>query len=149
MGSMTSVIPAATVGVKDMADSSLRITLEFEPRHAREAYALFGARGTPVAVVALKVGYEQKVDPLPGPAHKAAENVHVGGPLARLAGQWCADPAFREWIYVDTEAQAAEKIRAFCKIESRRLLDHDLEAATKFKKLFRTPYMAHIKDGAL
>ena len=91
----------------------------------------------------------QPIDTLPEPVQKAAENVHIGGPLARLAGQWCADPAFREWIYVDTEAQAAEKIRAFCNIESRRLLDHDLEAATKFKKLFRTPYMAHIKDGAL
>ena len=141
MGSMTSVIPAATVGVKDMADSSLRITLEFEPRHAREAYALFGARGTPVAVVALKVGYEQKVDPLPGPAHKAAENVHVGGPLARLAGQWCADPAFQRWLFVGSEAQAAEKVKAFCEVNSRRMLDHDPEAARLFQDIFRGPYM--------
>ena len=144
-----SAIQAASAGVKDMADGSLRITLEFEPRHAKDAYALFGARGTPVAVVALKVGYEQKVDPLPGPAHKAAENVHVGGPLAMLAGQWCADPAFQRWLFVGSEAQAAEKIRAFCKVDSRRLLDHDPEAAQLFQDIFRGPYMAHIKDSAL
>ena len=39
-----SAIQAASAGVKDMADGSLRITLEFEPRHAKDAYALFGAR---------------------------------------------------------------------------------------------------------
>ena len=139
-----SKLRPASAGVRDMADGSLRITLEFEPRHAREAYALFGARGTPVAVAALKVGYEQASDTPPVP-----EKEPVGGPLARLAGQWCADPAFQRWLFVGSEEQAAEKIRAFCKVDSRRLLDNDSEAAKLFKDIFRSPYMAHLKAYAL
>jgi hypothetical protein len=37
-----------------MADGSLRITVEFEPRFAKEAFALFGGRGSPLAVAAIK-----------------------------------------------------------------------------------------------
>ena len=144
-----SAIPCSSVSLKTMADGTLRISLDIEPADAQAAFALFATPGTPAALAALKVGYEQKVDPLPGPAHKAAENVHVGGPLAMLAGQWCAHPAFRKWIYVDTEAQAAEKIRAFCKVDSRRLLDHDPEAAQLFKDIFRSPYMAYLKEEGL
>ena len=48
-----NAIQASSAGVKDMADGSLRITLEFEPRYAKEAYAMFGARGTAIAVAAL------------------------------------------------------------------------------------------------
>lgn len=48
-----SVIQATSAGVKDMADGSLRITIEFDPRFAKDAFALFGARGTPVALAAL------------------------------------------------------------------------------------------------
>lgn len=39
-----SALEAASAGVKDMADGSLRITIEFEPRYAKDAFALFGAR---------------------------------------------------------------------------------------------------------
>ena len=83
----------------------------------------------------------QPVNTSPEPVQKAAENVHVGGPLAQLAGQWCADPAFQRWLFVGSESQAAEKIRAFCKVDSRRLLDHDPEAAKLFHDIFRGPYM--------
>ena len=148
-GCCMSAIPCSSVSLKTMADGTLRISLDIEPRDAQAAFALFATPGTPAALAALKVGYEQKLDTSPEPVQKSAENVHVGGPLAKLAGQWCADAGFREWIYVDTEAQAAEKVRAFCKVDSRRMLDHDPEGAKLFKKLFRTPYMSHLKDGAL
>jgi hypothetical protein len=48
-----SVLQGSSAGVKDLADGSLRITIEFDPRFAKDAFALFGARGTPVALAAL------------------------------------------------------------------------------------------------
>lgn len=45
-----------SAGVKDMADGSLRITIEFDPRFAKDAFSLFGSRGTPIAVAALTSG---------------------------------------------------------------------------------------------
>ena len=153
-----SAIPCASVSLKTMADGTLRISFDVEPVHAQDAFRLFAAPGTPAALAALKVGYEQasdtptpaKVGGNPGelgggtPAKQMTnpgESIHVGGALAQLAGQWCADRAFQKWIFVDTEAQAAEKVRAFCKVDSRRLLDHDPEAAQLFHDIFRGPYM--------
>lgn len=72
-----SALEAASAGVKDMADGSLRITIEFEPRYAKEAFALFGSRGTPLAIAALQVGYAAVVEP---------ESEPKGGALAKLAG---------------------------------------------------------------
>jgi len=45
-----TAIQAASAGIRDMADGSIRLTLEFEPRYAKEAFTLFGSRGTQVAV---------------------------------------------------------------------------------------------------
>jgi hypothetical protein len=75
------VIEAASAGVKDMADGSLRITFEFEPRHAAEAFALFGPRGRAVAVAALKDGSAAVKEPEP--------EKPKGGEWAKLAGIWC------------------------------------------------------------
>ena len=89
----------------------------------------------------------QPIDTLPEPVQKAAENVHVGGPLARLAGQWCADPVFREWLGAFDESHAAAYIKKVCGVASRRLLDHDVDAADKFHAYVRGPYMDYLKDG--
>jgi hypothetical protein len=122
-----------------MADGSLRITLEFEPRFARDAYALFGSRGTPVAVAALK------------PASSKPE-APKGGPLAQWVAMRCHEPHFQAWLYrqdrerwkaaagEDAEEVAANVIRAICGIESRAELDSNPEAAAKLHKLIREPY---------
>lgn len=48
-----AVVSGSTAAVKTMADNTLRITIDIEPRHAQAAFAMFGMRGTPVAVARL------------------------------------------------------------------------------------------------
>lgn len=78
-----------------------------------------------------------------------------GGPLSRLAGQWCLDPMFCEWLsirYIDRydpsggspSTAAAEVIRDVCGISSRALLDHNPKAAALFNTRFRQPFMDYL-----
>lgn len=131
-----SVIQASSAGVRDMADGSLRITLEFEPRHAKDAYALFGTRGTPVAVAALtqESAQEQAQNEMIGEKPK-------GGPLAKLAGMWCKDENFLKWVCAYDEEHAARFIRCTCAINSRSELDSNPGAAILFNENIRIPYM--------
>jgi hypothetical protein len=45
-----AIIMASTVSTKTMADDTLRLTIDIDPRYANEAFALYGRRGTPVAL---------------------------------------------------------------------------------------------------
>lgn len=79
-----SVIQATSAGVKDMADGSLRITIEFDPRFAKDAFALFGARGTPVALAALTqqatIAHAQAEAVAPKPApNQLAQKMMIDG----------------------------------------------------------------------
>jgi hypothetical protein len=135
-----SAIEATTAGVKDMADNTLRITLEFEPRHAKAAFELFGARGTPVAIAALKSA--------------KAEPAQKGGQLAQWVAMRCGEAAFQRWLqdtfpaqwqdaHGDTPAKwAASTVRAVCGIESRAELDNDEAAALRFHARIRRPFEA-------
>lgn len=38
-------------------------------------------------------------------------------------------------------------MRQVCQVDSRALLDHDAEAATRFHRLIRLPYLAHLNDA--
>lgn len=139
-----SAIEASSAGVKDMADGSLRITVEFEPRFAKDAYALFGARGTPLAIAALQVGYAQVSE-----VTEVTEKPK-GGPLAKLAGMWCNDPEFWKWLTIAHEYtchcsdDAAVSLYEICGIDSRTELDNDHIAAEKFHRLIRGPYSKYL-----
>jgi hypothetical protein len=120
-----TVIQASSAGVRDMADGSLRITFEFEPRHAKDAYALFGARGTSVAIAALKDGHEAVKEP-----------EFKGGDLAKAAGMLDMNPLF--WKYADSfNATPRKLLTEKCGVLSRKELDHNPEAAGKFQALMR------------
>ena len=88
-----SAIEAVTAGIKDLADGTLRVSFDIEPRYAQEAYALFGSRGSSVAIAALT---QQATT-----AIAQAEAVQKAPPLtglALLAVQWCKEPKFWEWL---------------------------------------------------
>ena len=135
-----SAIPCASVSLKTMADGTLRISFDIEPANAQDAFRLFAAPGTPAAIAALQVGYAAASDATPDDQQK-------GGALAKLAGMWCADKTFQSWLGLDpdsaapTENGAALCFYEICNIQSRRQLDHDTEAAERFNKLIRGPYM--------
>jgi hypothetical protein len=148
-----TVISAASAGVKDMADGSLRITFEFEPRHAADAFALFGPRGRSVAIAALADGHARASDTSPEPVVETPKKEHKGGEWAKLAGMWCADPDF--WAFlnqqfpgddlVTTADQAAMSVRVYCDIASRAELDHSKEALYLFKQRFIYPFQKWMK----
>lgn len=154
---MTAVIEAASAGVRDMADGSLRITFEFEPRHAPAAYALFGSRGTAVAVAALKPSKAEKPEP-------------KRGLLSQWAAMRCEEPEFQRWILriydkklggrgdgwgdLDAESVSSMKpsgvarhaILVLCDINSRAELDSNERAAAEFHRLIRAQWAEHCKQ---
>lgn len=169
-----SAIPCASVSLKTMADGTLRISFDIEPMHAQDAFKLFAAPGTPAAIAALQVGYasknDEEIDTSPERVQKTAESVHdkpKGGALAKLAGMWCQDPEFYEWIKGvydvvmggdgrgngdvhpdDFKGGIPEYCRhcvlVMCDIDKRRVLDHSPVAAEKFHRLIRGPFSKYL-----
>ena len=131
-------IAAATVSVKTMADNTLRITCDIEPNDAQEAFALFGMRGTAVALARLTDDAAMR--------HAQTQTQELkGGQLARLAGMLCSNPEFQEWLgnygcLVPPE-QCKGWIYQTCGITSRRELDHNAEAAQIFEDEIRKPFV--------
>ena len=157
-GDSMSAIQASFVKVAGtLQDGTLRLLIDIEPRDAQAAFALFHMPGTPMAIAALKVGYAAVDEVVSKPPDSEPEPLihndksgsttgdHKGGALAKLAGQWCADPVFQKWLFVYSELEAAQKIKHFCEVDSRRMLDHNPKAADLFQGLFRTPYMKHLR----
>ena len=144
------MIEAATVKISTMADDTLRIVLDISPQHAQEAFALFGVRGSPVVIARLTqeaATATARAEQVAGhTSDRVVEEKPKGGDLARLAGQFCANPRFREWLYEIgydrdvTADEAAEAIRVTCDINSRAELDHRSDAAEAFHESIRRPF---------
>jgi hypothetical protein len=134
-----TAIQASSAGIRDMADGSLRITFEFDPRYAKDAYAMFGARGTSCAIAALtlaaSVQAAQQETVASAPAVKP-------GPLCIMACTFCADPMFQKWWGLKSEAEAKALILDVCAIESRKDLDLLPYAAEHFHNDIRKPFLA-------
>jgi hypothetical protein len=141
-----TVIEASSVRVQTMADSTLRLTVDIEPRFAQQAFALFGTVGTPIALAGLKAGYAVKSDEPKGPV----------GPLCLWAVQRCEELKFRDWLgqhalrTVPVDAKGAKEIICnACNIKSRRELDTNEVAAAIFKRKVMQPYSTWLeKQGA-
>lgn len=141
-----SAVMASTTTVRTMADGSLRISLDIEPRHARDAFNLFGAPGTPVALARMTPAAAQRE------VSKEFESTHQkGGALCKLAAIWCNDAEFHAFLthtmswaagYSEpvTPEVAARIIRETCGVDSRAELDHNPDAAAIFHRDFRLPF---------
>lgn len=129
-----TVIEASAVRVQTMADGTLRLVVDIQPTNAQSAFRMFGSPGTPVALARLKTKPEQHASEAP-----------KGGPLARLAGQWCQLPTFWAWAGVADAEAAAAYIREACGVQSRALLDHNADAAASFHTI-REAFAEHLKE---
>lgn len=135
-----SAIPAASVSLKTMADGTLRVSFDIEPNQAQDAFRLFAAPGTPVAIAALQVGYAAVREPDP-----PKEPV---GPLCKWLVMRCAEPEFWRWLEsevndgnpVTNEKQAGEVVKLFLDIESRKEVDTDEAAEKQFHDFVRVPF---------
>jgi hypothetical protein len=143
-----------------LADGTIRVKLDFEPTDAAAAFAIFGMPGSPVAVA--RLAPENTTILAADTSTTVDGRKPVGGPLARLAGMWCAQPAFAEWLSesmtpiwkrtqqlnegLGDHELAAICVRSICRVSSRSELDHDLDAGKAFLTKIRLPYMAHIDE---
>jgi hypothetical protein len=81
-------------------------------------------------------------------------NQPKGGPLSRLAGQWCGSPEFRAWLAsnvlhtgrVIDEDEAATQLRSICAIDSRAQLDSEPAARQLFDSIIRLPFRAYCEQ---
>jgi len=134
-----TAIPASSVAIKTMADNTLRITFDVEPKDAKAAFALFGERGTPAALAALKVGTALPAEPEPPEPPK-------GGPLAKWAAMRGTDPRFQEWLKADSPELVEKRIKSICGIVSRAELDSDPSASAMFKRQIMQPWAEHCRN---
>ena len=132
-----SAIEATCAGFKAMADNTVRFSFDVEPMHAAAALMLFRERGTLVAIAALKPAH--LIDTTPERVESAPENEHKGGPLAQSAGIICGDMDFQAYAltkgYTPDQAGARSLICCYCRIDSRRFLDHDPNAMVLYGRL--------------
>lgn len=141
-----SAIEASSVNVRTMADGTLRISFDIKPRFARDAFALFGAPGTPAALAALRVEPEP-VKP-------------KGGELSKWLAMRCTELEFQLWASMRWSAMAlavkatcsgdttAELIRRVIGVDSRAEIDNDTEARARFEAYVRKPWEEHNKAKA-
>jgi len=112
--------------------------------------------GQRLAMVLVEIGDDEK--PVPQP-DKPKEPI---GELCRLAVMWCKDEQFQRWVQLrginrvvdgnnlphffgSGEDEAKSFILEFCGIGSRKELDTNTAAATKFHMGIRNPYMEYLK----
>ena len=144
-----TIIEGASVSVKTMADGTLRLTVDVEPVNAQAAFALFGAPGRAIALSALKDGSAAVKEPEP--------EKPKGGEWAKMVGMWCADPDFWRFMNqrhpgdrpITNSEQAASRLRVYCGIDSRAVLDSDLEALVFFKHAIRRPFMEWMQKNGI
>lgn len=120
-----------------LADGTLRLVIDIEPRHAQDAFALFHEPGTEVVLARLNLKAEA------APEQQQEEPKEKPGQLCVMACKFCADPQFQKWLGVYDEEEAKAMILEDCGIASRKDLDSNHEAAQKFLNDFRGPFMAY------
>jgi hypothetical protein len=126
-----------------MADGSLDLTVRIEPKDMIAACTLFGQPGLPIVLGRLVMDHEKPKADIVIPR---SEDKPKGGPLAQLAGQWCHEENFREFLMaaggseIHSSTQAADWVRNFCGVTSRAEIDSNPDAKAKFLRL-RADYM--------
>jgi hypothetical protein len=151
-----SAIPATSYTSRVLVDGTLALTLHIEPRHARDAFQLFCAPGTEIALAALKT--EPKEAPPRERTEAQAEAWESLGELGRWAVLRCREPEFQRWTYEQAKADGYEGgkpgegvarawILEACGVFSRKELDHP-KTALIFRRVIVRPYAAWLRSGA-
>ena len=133
-----TIIEAASAGTKSMADDTLRLSVDVEPRFANDAFALFGKRGTPLVLAALRTAAQKEPE-----ASKPK-----GGEMSKWLGMRCNEPEFQTWIIAQAIMGLGQTkvtsllARALCEVESRAEIDNDPAAMERFQERIRKPWAA-------
>lgn len=149
--------------IKELADGTIRVQVDIDPQYRADFFRMFPEIDSAVALAPLVDDFDRQpveIQPEPGVVEPdPMTDRPKGGPLAKLAGILCADPAFQEWLAkeyeslwnvavkltgedgADGEFVAAWIVRHICDVESRAMLDHAPGAAQDFHDKIRKPWM--------
>lgn len=105
--------------------------------------------GQRLATVMVEIGDDEK------PVEQAPftpEPKQRPGELCIMACTFCADPKFWEWASMSqyecrTEAHAKEWVLGVCSVQSRKEIDTNKIAETRFHTLIREPFLAWRNKG--
>ncbi len=141
---MADVIAGTRRSMKELVDGTIRVQIDIDPSFRQQFFEIFGQIDMPVALAPLKPDFEQQPEEKP-----------KGMALAKLAGMFCNDPLFfdfiqrvyRDWLgdvhpdeFDKPEDFCRHAILAICKIDSRVQLDHNPAAARIFHEEIRIPF---------
>jgi hypothetical protein len=150
-----SAIAAVSRQVKTMADGTLRLTVDIEPRYANDAFLLFGSPDVPMAVARLnqEASIQQAQQQTQQQTVQQDEKIHISG-LALLAVTWGKDSDFWDFMNaefqpderIENEQACADYIKVICNIESRRDLMLNHEAQQIFHDEIRNPYRLWLQE---
>ena len=151
--SASPILSAVSRGIaRTLVDGTVRVTIEIEPADALRAMQMLGMPGSPIAIVRLAHS-DPLANPEPPPAISAPPKPDkpATGPLCRSAGMLCNDEKFQRFclamidnneVGVPLGARlappveaAAEVVRAYCRVASRRDLDDDPNAKRLFARM--------------
>lgn len=135
--------------MKEMADGTIRVSIDIDPPHRALFLELFPNIDTPVALAPLNLNAGAQEQDGTDKAETTAASPAPIGPLCKLAVQWCKDEKFWQFLNealegderVESEDAAKDFIGVTCQVISRRELDVYPDAAKTFHELIRIPYM--------
>jgi hypothetical protein len=122
--------------MKEMADGTVRVQIDIDPKYRNEFFNLFGQIDMPVALAPLVSDFEKSTSD-----EADIQQKPKGGDLAKLAGMFCQSVHFWEFCRCDDADEARDWILRVCGVESRRDLDHNPTAAKIFHDRVRKPYL--------
>ena len=141
MSDLPQVISGTRRQIRELVDGSLEVRIHIDPRFKADFHRLFPSIDMPCAIAPLIPDFERKEPP---------KEETKGGALSRLAGMWCKDEDFQQWLYENyfdetepavNEETAADWIRVMCNVASRSEIDRNEKAADHFQKYIRSPFM--------
>lgn len=128
------VIEASFIKVAStLADGTLRLVFDVDPRFAQAAFALFNLPGTPAALARLLQQHNLDV------REKQLGKTRIGEKCI-TASQLCKDANFQKWSKTESEEDAKQYILSICKVQSRKELDTNHEAANLFRTRILIPF---------
>jgi hypothetical protein len=134
------VISGTRRAMKEMADGTLRVQIDIDPRFRAQFFEAFGQIDMPVAIAPLVADFEKR---------EPEQEKPKGGALATLAGRLCNDENFHQfaaetygvcWRIGHAAEDIATWMREQCLITSRAELDHNEVAASSFHTVIRGPW---------
>lgn len=146
---MADALSAAVAGLRVLADGTVRLTIDVEPKDRVAAMQLFGAPGQPVGLAALQVGHAAASDK---PATSTYRDL---GPICREAIDLCRNERFQAFattnrgkrldVIGDVESFCKDFITNTCMVESRQELDTADGARELFIAHVRKPFHAWLE----